>query len=42
MTNNSSSNQFRKIARDLKLGVLLYRLYYAPKGFLEVVLRWVH
>ncbi len=40
MTNNSSSNQFRKIARDLKLGVLLYRLYYAPKGFLEVVLRW--
>ncbi len=40
MTLNRKQNRLRQIAKDLKLGVLIYRFYYAPKGFIEVCFRW--
>jgi len=32
-------NRWRSLVKDLRLGVILYRLYYAPKGFLQQCFR---
>ena len=36
---NTSSSDWRQLARNLHLGKIVYRLYYVPKGFLEKCLR---
>lgn len=35
MKDNSMNNRLKQLARDLRLGIILYTLYYAPKGFLQ-------
>ena len=35
MKDNIMNNGFNQLARELRLGVILYRLYYAPKGFVQ-------
>ncbi|MEM9922925.1 MAG: glycosyl transferase [Cyanobacteria bacterium P01_D01_bin.50] len=39
MIANSQPNRLRQLAKTLNLGKLLYRTYYAPKGFLQKCLR---
>lgn len=40
MTTIAKSNQIRLIAKKLRLGIALYKLYYAPKAFLNICLQW--
>ncbi len=40
MTINPTHSHLRQLAKDLHLGVALYRLYYRPKGFIQKCLRW--
>jgi hypothetical protein len=40
MAANTQLSRLRQLAKDLHLGVALYRLYYAPKGYIEKLLRW--
>ncbi|MBD2345480.1 glycosyl transferase [Anabaena subtropica] len=40
MSTDIEKYNFKHIARKLGLGVAFYRLYYAPKGYLEKLMRW--
>jgi hypothetical protein len=40
MNTNVATHPIRDLARSLRLGVLLYRLYYGPKQTIDTALRW--